>query len=205
MDRGAWQATVHGFAKSRTWLKDCHSSLKSLKLKDRWNLRNKSVYLWIQVSSVCTHLGVLGFSQRESQMKPSVVKLYEYLFTLNTFLRVHVSCFPTQVTLNAPRARWQHHSWKRRKLWPWQWDACLDLGRWRIAGVAGGGLCVPGNAALSLREEVPAVGKPGMDASEASPCLLREGSPVPRQDDCIWSLWAVLIPLLQAYLLSLIF
>ena len=51
--------------------------------------------------------------------------------------------------------------------------------------MAGGGLCVPGNAALSLREEVPAVGKPGMDASAASPCLLREGSPVPRQDDCI--------------------
>ena len=154
---------------------------------------------------VCAHIWAFWGSPKEKARWSLLLWSSEYLFTLNTFLRVRVSCFPTQVALNAPRGHWQHHSWKHRKLWPWQWDACLDLGRWRIAGAAGGGLCVSGNAALSLREEVPVVGKPGMDASAASPCPLREGSPVPRQDDWIWSLWAVLIPLLQAYLFSLIF
>ena len=28
MDRGIWQATVHGVAKSRTWLRDCHLCLQ---------------------------------------------------------------------------------------------------------------------------------------------------------------------------------
>ena len=30
MDRGAWQATVHGVTKSRTWLSDQHTHFKSL-------------------------------------------------------------------------------------------------------------------------------------------------------------------------------
>ena len=43
MDRGAWQAIVHGFAKSWTRLSDCHSLTHSL--KELEDLSNAISYL----------------------------------------------------------------------------------------------------------------------------------------------------------------
>ena len=45
MDRGAWQATVHGITKSRTWLSTIHylgsfSYLRKVSVNDQWGLIN---------------------------------------------------------------------------------------------------------------------------------------------------------------------
>ena len=52
IDRGSWQATVHGVAKSWTWLRDFHSLTNRHKHRniDQWNRikspQNKPTQLW---------------------------------------------------------------------------------------------------------------------------------------------------------------
>ena len=41
MDRGAWQATVHGVAKSRTRPKSLPMVIAAMKLKDAYSLEGK--------------------------------------------------------------------------------------------------------------------------------------------------------------------
>ena len=64
MDRGAWLATVHGVAKSRTWLSNCHtlccnpklSCLSFLRARDaqihlrRWRWQTNQATAWCRLS-----------------------------------------------------------------------------------------------------------------------------------------------------------
>ena len=77
MDRGTWQATVHGIAKSRTWLSNFHFTIyNSPKLKQPKGLstgekinklcfRNTNVHSainWISYSHTITSLNLLSYS-----------------------------------------------------------------------------------------------------------------------------------------------
>ena len=53
MDRGAWQATVHGVAESQTWLSDQHTVTSfwvSTVIADLWSLANSGQF-YLQTSS----------------------------------------------------------------------------------------------------------------------------------------------------------
>ena len=141
------------------WETVTHSSLKSLKLKDQWNLRTKSVKVFIRGSRfrVCARIWVFPASSKE---RPNEVFHYQGLRVIYLpqihFWECVSGTFPLKVPSMPRTARWQCHSWKQETLA--LAVRCLSGSRalencrsgWRQA-------THPRNAAVSLQEEVPAV------------------------------------------------